>query len=88
MEREFGRLKNEFALTPLRTRGLERVRLHADLVLISRLGQALSRARALPLAAYPRRAGSLLNPVPEAALLVLPAMFFNFAGHARGATAS
>jgi IS5 family transposase len=35
VKREFGRLKNEFGLTPLRTRGLERVRLHADLVLIA-----------------------------------------------------
>jgi hypothetical protein len=51
VEREFGRLKNECGLTPLRTRGLDRVRLHADLVMIARLGQALSRARALPLAA-------------------------------------
>jgi hypothetical protein len=51
VEREFGRLKNEYALTPLRTRGLDRVRLHADLVMIARLGQALVRARAVPLAA-------------------------------------
>jgi IS5 family transposase len=51
VEREFGRLKNECGLTPLRTRGLDRVRLHADLVMIARLGQALSRPRALPLAA-------------------------------------
>jgi hypothetical protein len=32
-------------------RGLERVRLHADLTMLARLGQALSRARAVPLAA-------------------------------------
>jgi hypothetical protein len=51
VEREFGRLKNEYALTPLRTRGLDRVRLHTDLVLMARLGQALARARELPLAA-------------------------------------
>jgi hypothetical protein len=51
VEREFGRLKNEYGLTPLRTRGLERVRLHADLVMIARLGQALVRARAVLLAA-------------------------------------
>jgi hypothetical protein len=51
VEREFGRLKNEFGLTPLRTRGIERVRLHADLVMLARLGQALTRARAVPLAA-------------------------------------
>ena len=38
-------------LTPLRTRGIARVRQHADLVMIARLGQALVRARAVPLAA-------------------------------------
>jgi hypothetical protein len=37
--------------TPLRTRGLARVRQHADLVMIARLGQALVRARAVRLAA-------------------------------------
>jgi Transposase DDE domain len=51
VEREFGRLKNEYGLTPLRTRGLARVRQHADLVMIARLGQALGRACAVPLAA-------------------------------------
>src|SRR2546423_5420725 len=51
VEREFGRLKNEYALTPLRTRGLARVRLHADLVMLARLGQALARSRALARAA-------------------------------------
>ena len=51
VEREFGRLKNEYGLTPLRTRGLARVRQHADLVMIARLGQALVRARAVPIAA-------------------------------------
>jgi transposase len=51
VEREFGRLKNEYGLAPLRVRGLERVQLHADLVMLARLSQALSRARAVPLAA-------------------------------------
>lgn len=51
VEREFGRLKNEYGLTPLRTRGLARVRQHANLVMIARLGQALVEARAVPLAA-------------------------------------
>jgi hypothetical protein len=51
VEREFGRLKNEYGLTPLRTRGLDRVRIHADLTMLARLGQALARARAVPLAA-------------------------------------
>jgi len=51
VEREFGRLKNEYGLAPLRVRGLERVALHADLVMLARLSQALSRVRAVPLAA-------------------------------------
>jgi hypothetical protein len=51
VEREFGRLKNEYGLAPLRVRGIERVALHADLVMLARLSQALSRARAVPLAA-------------------------------------
>ena len=29
VEREFGRLKNEYGVTSLRTRGLDRVRIHA-----------------------------------------------------------
>jgi Transposase DDE domain len=49
IEREFGRLKHEWALLPLRTRGLDRVRLHADLTILAKLGCAL--ARAVPLAA-------------------------------------
>jgi len=51
VEREFGRLKHEFGLAPLRVRGLERVALHADLVMLARLASALARARAVPLAA-------------------------------------
>lgn len=52
VEREFGRLKkNEWALSPLRVRGLERVQLHADLTILAKLSCALSRARAVPLAA-------------------------------------
>jgi IS5 family transposase len=46
VEREFGRLKHEYGLAPLRVRGLERVRLHADLVILARLAQALARANA------------------------------------------
>lgn len=45
VEREFGRLKNEWGLKPLRVRGLERVRLHADLTVMTKLACALSRAR-------------------------------------------
>jgi transposase len=51
VEREFGRLKNEYGLTPLRVRGIERVALHADLTMLARLGLALARARAIRLAA-------------------------------------
>jgi acetolactate synthase regulatory subunit len=54
VEREFGRLKNDYGFAPLRVRGLARVQLHADLTILARLAQALLRAReatALPLAA-------------------------------------
>jgi hypothetical protein len=51
VEREFGRLKHHYALAMLRVRGIERVRLHADLTMLGRLALALSRARAVPLAA-------------------------------------
>jgi hypothetical protein len=51
VEREFGRLNNDWALAPLRVRGLDRVRLHADLTILAKLACALSRARAVPLAA-------------------------------------
>jgi len=44
VEREFGRLKHEWALLPLRVRGLERVQLHADLTILAKLGCALARA--------------------------------------------
>jgi transposase, IS5 family len=51
VEREFGRLKNEWALAPLRVRRIERVRLHADLTILAKLSSALARARAMPLVA-------------------------------------
>ena len=51
VEREFGRLKHEYGLAPLRVRGLQRVALHADLTMLARRSQALARARAVPLAA-------------------------------------
>jgi hypothetical protein len=50
VEREFGRLKHEWALLPLRVRGLDRVRLHADLTILAKLACALSRARGVPVA--------------------------------------
>jgi hypothetical protein len=44
VEREFGRLKHEWGLGPLRVRGLDRVRLHADLTILTRLATALAGA--------------------------------------------
>jgi hypothetical protein len=44
VERENGRLKNEWALLPLRVRRIERVRLHADLTILARLATALAKA--------------------------------------------
>jgi IS5 family transposase len=46
VEREFGRLKNQWGLKPLRVRGLDRVRLHADLTILTQLACALAKARA------------------------------------------
>jgi IS5 family transposase len=47
VERAFGRSKNEWALAPLRVRRIERVRLHADLTIMSQLTCALNRERAV-----------------------------------------
>jgi hypothetical protein len=44
-------LKNEYGLAPLRVRGIEKVALHTDLVMLARLAATLARARAVPLAA-------------------------------------
>ena len=46
VEREFGRLKHDYGLAFLRVRGIERVRLHADLTILGRLALALARTRA------------------------------------------
>jgi hypothetical protein len=43
--------KGEWALLPLRVRGLERVQLHADLTILAKLSCALAKTRAVPLAA-------------------------------------
>ncbi len=51
VEREFGRLKHEWSLLPLRMRGRDRVALHADLTILAKLACALARARGVPLAA-------------------------------------
>jgi hypothetical protein len=37
VEREFGRLKHEWAMLPLRVRGLAKVRLHVDLTILAKL---------------------------------------------------
>jgi hypothetical protein len=45
VEREFGRLKDGYGLRTIRVRGLEKVKLHADLVILAKLSSALARAR-------------------------------------------
>jgi hypothetical protein len=44
-------LKHEWALAPLRVRGLDRVRLHADLTILAKLATALVGTRVTRLAA-------------------------------------
>ncbi len=51
VERAFGRLKNEWGLAPLRVRRIERVRLHADVTILSQLTVALNRSQEAALAA-------------------------------------
>ena len=51
VEREFGRLKHHYGLAMLGVRGIERVRLHADLTIMGRLALELVKARAIPDAA-------------------------------------
>lgn len=51
VEREFGRLKHEWAMLPLRVRRIKQVRLHVDLTVLAKLATALDKARAVPLAA-------------------------------------
>lgn len=46
VEREFGRLKHEWGMLPLRVRRLARVRLHVDLTILAKLASALLAARA------------------------------------------
>jgi hypothetical protein len=43
--------KHEWSPLTIRARGIERVRLHADLTILAKLACALARARAVPLAA-------------------------------------
>ena len=51
VERAFGRLKNEWGLSPLRLRRIERVRLHANLTILAQLTMALDRSQKTALAA-------------------------------------
>jgi IS5 family transposase len=51
VERAFGRLKNEWGLSPLRVRGIKHVQLHADLTILAKLSTVLARTAAAPLAA-------------------------------------
>jgi hypothetical protein len=44
VEREFGYLRHEWALLPLRVRRIYRVKLHADLTILGRLEVALDKA--------------------------------------------
>jgi Transposase DDE domain/Transposase domain (DUF772) len=63
VEREFGRLKHDWGLKPLRVRGLERVRLHADLTILTKLACTLSRVRAM---SNPARTGrDSRSPAPK-----------------------
>lgn len=43
IEREFGRLKHEWAMLPLRVRGLARVKLHIDLTILAKLCLSFAR---------------------------------------------
>lgn len=51
MERESGRLKNDWAPSLLRVRGLDRVRLRADLTILAKPSCALAGTRRIQLAA-------------------------------------
>jgi hypothetical protein len=51
VEREFGRLKHQWALAPLWVWGLERVKLHADLTILAKFACALRPQRAVAVAA-------------------------------------
>ncbi len=45
VEREFGRLKDGYGLRTIRVRGIEKVRLHADLTILTRLASYLANSR-------------------------------------------
>jgi hypothetical protein len=46
VEREFGHLKNEWGMLPLRVRRIYRVRQHVDLTILAQLASALLKTRA------------------------------------------
>jgi hypothetical protein len=43
VERVFGRLKHQWAMLPLRVRGMKKVKLHVDLTILAKLSCALIR---------------------------------------------
>ena len=45
VEREFGHLKHEWAMLPLRVRRIDRVRMHANLSILTRLAVRLDKER-------------------------------------------
>jgi hypothetical protein len=55
-----GRLKHEWALAPLRVRGIERVKLHADLTILAKLACGPAQTRTIVLAAYSQFAPVLI----------------------------
>jgi hypothetical protein len=69
VEREFGRLKNEWSLAPLRVRRIERVRLHADLTILAKLSCALVRARAMSGKRCPLERQRVVDPAGTAITL-------------------
>jgi len=72
VEREFGRLKTSWGLGPLRVRGLDRVRLHADLTILTKLACALARVRAASTPLPRQRAGSAHRPARRASTEARP----------------
>jgi hypothetical protein len=73
VEREFGRLKNQWGLKPLRVRGLDRVRLHADLTILTKLACALARTRVAATTQRQRRNGTSRAGSRPAPMQVRPA---------------
>ena len=72
VEREFGRAKNEWGLLPLRVRRLDRVRLHTDLTILTKLACALTRARAATATRPRQRSGNARRPSRRASTPVRP----------------